>query len=185
MEALASIVRSGKALYAGISNYNQEYTEKAVAIMKELHCPLIVNQRSYSIFNRVIEEDGVKKCCKAQGVGIIAFSPLAQGLLTDKYLHGIPEDSRIARDNRFLKADALTPGRLEQIRRLNEMAAKRGQTLAQMALSWILKDDEVCSVLIGASRPEQIRENISVVENTAFTSEELQKIEEIVGCAEA
>lgn len=184
MEALASIVRSGKALYAGISNYNQEYTEKAVAIMKELHCPLIVNQRSYSIFNRAIEEDGVKKCCKAQGLGIIAFSPLAQGLLTDKYLHGIPEDSRIARDNRFLKAEALTPQRLEQIRRLNELAAERGQTLAQMALSWILKDDEVCSVLIGASRPEQILENISVAENTSFTGEELQKIEEIVGNAQ-
>lgn len=184
MEALASIVRSGKALYAGISNYNQEYTEKAVSIMKELHCPLIVNQRSYSIFNRAIEEDGVKKCCKEQGLGIIAFSPLAQGLLTDKYLHGIPEDSRIARDPRFLKADALTPGRLEQIRKLNELAAERGQTLAQMALSWVLKDDEVCSVLIGASRPEQIRENISVAEHTDFTKEELQKIEEIVFDAE-
>lgn len=180
MEALASIVRSGKALYAGISNYNQEYTREAVTIMKKLHCPLIVNQRSYSIFNRTIEEDGVKKCCKEQGVGIIAFSPLAQGLLTDKYLHGIPEDSRIARDNRFLKADALTPQRLKQIEMLNEMAAKRGQTLAQMALSWVLKDDEVCSVLIGASKPEQIRENISVVENTDFTDEELRKIDDIV-----
>ena len=112
MEALASIVRSGKALYAGISNYNKEYTEKAVEIMKELHCPLIVNQRRYSIFDRTIEEDGVKKCCKEKGMGIIAFSPLAQGLLTDKYLHGIPKDSRIARDHRFLKADALTPERL-------------------------------------------------------------------------
>lgn len=180
MEALASIVRSGKALYAGISNYNQEYTREAVTIMKKLHCPLIVNQRSYSIFNRTIEEDGVKKCCKEQGLGIIAFNPLAQGLLTDKYLHGIPEDSRIARDNRFLKADALTPQRLKQIEMLNEMAAKRGQTLAQMALSWVLKDDEVCSVLIGASKPEQIRENISVVENTDFTDEELRKIDDIV-----
>lgn len=180
MEALASIVHSGKALYAGISNYNQEYTEKAAAFMKELHCPLIVNQRSYSIFNRAIEEDGVKKCCKEQGLGIIAFSPLAQGLLTDKYLHGIPEDSRIAKDNRFLKADALTPRRLKQIEMLNQLAEQRGQTLAQMALSWILKDDEVCSVLIGASRPEQILENISVVENTVFTDEELHKIDDIV-----
>lgn len=180
MEALASIVHSGKALYAGISNYNQEYTEKAAAVMKELHCPLIVNQRSYSIFNRAIEEDGVKKCCKEQGLGIIAFSPLAQGLLTDKYLHGIPEDSRIAKDNRFLKADALTPRRLKQIEMLNQLAEQRGQTLAQMALSWILKDDEVCSVLIGASRPEQILENISVVENTVFTDEELHKIDDIV-----
>lgn len=179
MEALASIVRSGKALYAGISNYNREYTEKAVAIMKELHCPLIVNQRRYSIFDRTIEDDGVKKCCKEQGLGIIAFSPLAQGLLTDKYLYDIPGDSRIARDNRFLKAEALTPERLKQIEMLNQIALGRGQTLAQMALSWVLKDDEVCSVLIGASRPEQIRENVSIVEKLTFTSEELQKIENI------
>ena len=179
MEALASIVHSGKALYAGISNYNQEYTEKAAAIMKELHCPLIVNQRRYSIFDRTIEEDGVKKSCKSQGLGIIAFSPLAQGLLTDKYLHGIPEGSRIARDNRFLKAEALTSERLKQIEMLNRMAAGRGQTLAQMALSWVLKDDEVCSVLIGASRPEQIRENVIIVENMNFTAEELQEIENI------
>lgn len=179
MEALASAVRSGKALYAGISNYNKEYTEKAVEIMKELHCPLIVNQRRYSIFDRTIEEDGVKKCCKEKGMGIIAFSPLAQGLLTDKYLHGIPKDSRIARDHRFLKADALTPERLHQIEELNKMAAERGQTLAQMALSWILKDDEVCSVLIGASKPEQILENISIVDNTTFTDEEKEKINSI------
>lgn len=179
MEALASIVHSGKALYAGISNYNREYTQKAVAVMKELHCPLIVNQRRYSIFDRTIEEDGVKRCCKEQGLGIIAFSPLAQGLLTDKYLHGIPEDSRIARDSRFLKADALTTNRLKQIEMLNQAAADRGQTLAQMALSWILKDDEVCSVLIGASNPEQIRENVSIVENTEFNTDELQHIENI------
>lgn len=183
MEALASIVRSGKALYAGISNYNEEYTRKAAAIMKELHCPLIINQRRYSMFDRTIEEDGVKQCCKEMGMGIIAFSPLAQGLLTDKYLHGIPEDSRIARDHRFLKAEALTPERLSQIEQLNALAKERGQSLAQMALSWILKDDEVCSVLIGASRPEQILENISIVENTGFTEEELQKIEEICGRA--
>lgn len=183
MEALASIVRSGKALYAGISNYNEEYTKKAATIMRELHCPLIINQRKYSIFDRTIEQDGVKKCCKEEGLGIIAFSPLAQGLLTDKYLHGIPADSRIARDHRFLKEDALTPERLSQIDRLNHLAKERGQSLAQMALSWILKDDDVCSVLIGASRPEQILENISIVENTEFTEEELQKIEEICGLA--
>ena len=152
---------------------------KAVEIMKELHCPLIVNQRRYSIFDRTIEEDGVKKCSKEKGMGIIAFSPLAQGLLTDKYLHGIPKDSRIARDHRFLKADALTPERLHQIEELNKMAAERGQTLAQMALSWILKDDEVCSVLIGASKPEQILENISIVDNTTFTDEEKEKINSI------
>ena len=179
MEALAQIVRSGKALYAGLSNYNQEYTRRAIAIMKELHCPLIVNQRSYSIFNREIEQDGVKTYCKEAGMGIIAFSPLAQGLLTDKYLYGIPADSRIARDPRFLKESALTPERLEQIRALNEIAAQRGQTLAQMALSWILKDNEVCSVLIGASRPEQIAENVKIVEKCEFSVEELNKIEEI------
>lgn len=179
MEALASIVRSGKALYAGISNYNEEYTLRAKAIMDELHCPLIVNQRRYSIFDRGIEEDGVKKCCKEAGLGIIAFSPLAQGLLTDKYLHGIPTDSRIARDGRFLKADDLTEECLHQIRALNELAGKRGQTLAQMALSWILKDDEVCSVLIGASHPEQIAENVSIVTSTGFTGEELRRINEI------
>lgn len=179
MEALAQIVRSGKALYAGISNYNLEYTERAIAIMRELHCPLIVNQRCYSIFDRSIEQDGVKAYCKEAGMGIIAFSPLAQGLLTDKYLHGIPEDSRIARDPRFLKESALTPERLEQIRALNEIAQRRGQTLAQMALSWILKDDEVCSVLIGASRPEQIRENVKIVENCEFSVDELNEIEKI------
>ena len=179
MEALAQIVRSGKALYAGISNYNKEYTQRAIAIMKELHCPLIVNQRRYSIFDRGIEEDGVKAYCKEAGMGIIAFSPLAQGLLTDKYLHGVPEDSRIARDPRFLQKSALTPERLEQIRALNEIAQERGQTLAQMALSWILKDDEVCSVLIGGSRPEQITENVKIVEKCEFSVEELNKIEKI------
>ena len=179
MEALAQIVRSGKALYAGVSNYNQEYTQRAVEIMKELHCPLIVNQRRYSIFDRGIEQDGVKAYCKEAGMGIIAFSPLAQGLLTDKYLHGIPADSRIARDPRFLKESALTPERLAQIQALNKIAEERGQSLAQMALSWILKDDEVCSVLIGASRPEQIAENVKIVEKCEFSPEELNRIEEI------
>ncbi len=179
MTALADIVRSGKALYAGVSNYDREYTEKAAALLKELHCPFIVNQRKYSIFDRTIEEDGVKAYCKEAGTGIIAFSPLAQGLLTDKYLRGIPSDSRIARDNRFLHESDLTESRLEQIRSLNELAGKRGQTLAQMALSWILKDDGVCSVLIGASRPRQIIENIAAIENTEFTREELKQIDEI------
>lgn len=181
MTALADIVRSGKALYAGVSNYDKAYTEKAAALLKELHCPFIVNQRRYSIFDRTIEDDGVKAYCKEAGLGIIAFSPLAQGLLTDKYLHGIPQDSRIARDHRFLKASALTEERLDQIRRLNDLAVQRGQTLAQMALSWVLKDDEVCSVLIGASKPEQIVENISVAHKAEFTQEELDMIESICG----
>lgn len=179
MEALAQIVRSGKALYAGISNYDKIYTEQAISIMKELHCPLIVNQRRYSVFDRTIEEDGVKRFCRENGMGIIAFSPLAQGLLTDKYLYGIPEDSRIARDFRYINKDALTPERLSQIGKLNEIAGERGQTLAEMALSWILKDGDVCSVLIGASKPEQILENVKIVENTSFTEEELHRIDEI------
>lgn len=179
MTALADIVKSGKALYAGVSNYDKEYTEQAAALLRELHCPFIVNQRRYSIFDRTIEEDGVKAYCKEAGVGIIAFSPLAQGLLTDKYLHGIPADSRIARDHRFLQASALTEERLRQIGQLNELAGERGQTLAQMALSWVLKDDEVCSVLIGASKPQQIIENISVAQKADFTQEELDRIEDI------
>ena len=179
MEALASIVHSGKALYAGISNYDQEHTKKAIEIMKELHCPLIINQRRYSIFDRGIEDDGVKTYAKEAGIGIIAFSPLAQGLLSDKYLNGIPTDSRIGRDPRFLKKDALTPERLEQIDQLNQIAKNRGQTLAQMALSWVLKDDEVCSVLIGASKPEQITENCRIVQHTDFSDEELLEIEKI------
>ncbi len=181
MTALADIVRSGKALYAGVSNYNKEYTGKAVSLLRELHCPFIVNQRRYSIFDRTIEDDGVKAYCKEAGIGIIAFSPLEQGMLTDKYLHGIPADSRIARDGRFLHESDLTTERLTQIRRLNELAKERGQTLSQMALSWVLKDADVCSVLIGASKPEQITENAAVADCAEFTAEELARIEEICG----
>lgn len=179
MQALADIVRSGKALYAGVSNYDREYTEKAVHILKELHCPFVINQRRYSIFDRTIEEQGVKAFCKEAGVGIIAFSPLAQGMLTDKYLNGIPADSRVARDGRFLHASDLTEKRVQQISMLNQLAKERGQSLAQMALSWVLKDDEVCSVLIGASRPDQILENISCIEHCSFSEEELKRIDEI------
>lgn len=173
MQALADIVRSGKALYAGVSNYDREYTEKAVMLLKELHCPFVVNQRRYSIFDRTIEKDGVKTFCRESGIGIIAFSPLAQGMLTDKYLNGIPADSRIAKDNRFLHAGDITDKRIKQITALNKLAGERGQTLAQMALSWVLKDEEVSSVLIGASKPSQIRENMSVSDRTSFTEEEL------------
>lgn len=179
MQALADIVKSGKALYAGVSNYDKAYTEEAVKLLKEMRCPFVINQRRYSMFDRTIEEDGVKDFCKEAGVGIIAFSPLAQGLLTDKYLHGIPSDSRVATDHRFLHASDLTKERLGQIAELNKIAEQRGQTLAQMALSWVLKDDEVCSVLIGASKPEQIIENISVADHTNFTEEELTRIEQI------
>lgn len=179
MMALAQAVRSGKALYAGISNYDKEHTEQAMEIMKELKCPLIINQRRYSIFDRTIEEDKVKKLAGEKGLGIICFSPLAQGLLTDKYLHGIPKDSRIAKDPRFLKKESLTNERLSQIQGLNELARQRGQTLAQMALAWILKDSDVTSVLIGASKPEQITENIQIIYNCSFTETELKRIDEL------
>lgn len=179
MQALADIVHSGKALYAGVSNYNLEYTKRAVELLKEMHCPFIVNQRRYSILERGIEEDGVKSYCKEAGIGIIAFSPLAQGLLSDKYLHGIPKGSRIAKGSRSLNETALTEEKLNKIQALNKLAEKRGQTLAQMALSWVLKDDEVCSVLIGASTPEQIRENIGILEKMSFTTEELNCIDDI------
>lgn len=183
LQALVDIVRQGKALYAGVSNYNEEYTRRAVAFFREQHCPFVVNQRAYSIFNREIERDGVKELCAKEGVGIIAFSPLAQGLLTDKYLKGIPADSRIGRDPRFLNASALTEERLRQISALNDLAGRRGQTLAQMALSWVLRDGKVCSVLIGASKPEQIAENISAAERKDFTPEELAEIDRICAMA--
>lgn len=179
MQALDSIVRSGKALYVGISNYNKEQTQRAAAILKELKTPFIINQRKYSLFDRSIETDGLKAYAAENGIGIIAFCPLAQGLLTDKYLKGIPQDSRIRTDGRFLKESDVTPKRLEQIRALGQVAAERGQSLAQMALSWILRDGEVTSVLIGASRPSQIAENVKIVGKTAFTSEELEQIETI------
>ena len=162
-----------------MSNYNEEYTREAVRILKELHCPFVVNQRAYSIFDRTIERDGVKQYCKEAGIGIIAFSPLAQGRLTDKYLNGIPENSRIGRHSRYLHESDITEELLDKTRKLNEIAKMRGQTLAQMALSWILRDGEVCSVLIGASRPEQILDNIAACHATDFSEEELRKIDEI------
>ena len=177
MGALAQAVNSGKALYVGLSNYDGDRLEKACAILNELHCPFIINQNSYSIFNRTIENNGLKKTSAKLKKGIIAFSPLAQGMLTDRYISGIPEDSRIKTDGRFLQASAITEERLAQIRGLSEIAKKRGQTLAAMALSWILRDGIVTSVLIGASKPEQILENIKAAENTAFTDEELKEID--------
>ena len=179
MGALAHAVASGKALYVGLSNYDGATLEKATAILEDLHCPFIINQNCYSIFDRTIERNGLKETSKKLGKGIIAFSPLAQGMLTDRYLHGIPEDSRIHTDGRFLNASALTPERLEQIRRLNDLAAERGQTLAEMALSWILRDGVVTSVLAGASRPSQILDNIKAINNTKFSEDELKLIDEI------
>lgn len=179
MSALNQAVKSGKAIYVGLSNYDGETLAKATAILNEMHCPFIINQNRYSIFDRTIENNGLKETANKLQKGIIAFSPLAQGMLTDKYLHGIPSDSRIKTDGRFLKAAALTESRLNQIAKLNEMAKDRGQTLAEMALSWVLKDGIVTSVLIGASKPMQILDNIKAIENTSFTDEELKKIDEI------
>lgn len=179
MVALTSAVRSGKALYAGLSNYNGEQLEKAVKILTELKCPFIINQNRYSIFDRTIEQNGLKSTAVRLEKGIIAFSPLAQGMLTDRYLNGIPADSRIMTDGRFLKQSAVTPERLEQIRKLNEIAKERGQTLAEMALAWVLKDGVVTSVLIGASKPSQILDNIKAINNTAFSAEELEKINKV------
>ena len=181
MGALATAVQSGKAIYAGLSNYNGETLEKATAILNELHVPFVINQNRYSIFDRTIEKNGLKETANRLGKGIIAFSPLAQGLLTDRYLHGIPADSRVRTDGRFLKESALTEEKLAQIRALNEIAAARGQTLAEMALAWILKDGQVTSVLIGASRPEQILDNIKALDNTTFTAEELEAIDRASG----
>ncbi len=179
MGALTRAVRSGKALYAGLSNYNGEQLEKAVKILTELKCPFIINQNRYSVFDRTIEQNGLKSTAARLEKGIIAFSPLAQGMLTNRYLNGIPADSRIMTDGRFLKQSAVTPERLEQIRSLNEIANERGQTLAEMALAWVLKDGVVTSVLIGASKPSQILDNIKAINNTAFSAEELKRIDEI------
>ena len=179
MTALDQIVKSGKALYIGISNYDGPTMMKAAQILKELHTPFIINQNCYNMFNRTIENNGLKAEAPKAGKGIITFSPLAQGLLTNRYLNGIPKDSRIARSGIFLKESDVNEKRLDQILALSKMAAQRGQTLAQFALSWILKDNDITSVLIGASRPEQILDCIRCMENTTFTAEELQKIDAI------
>lgn len=178
MGALNQIVQSGKALYVGLSNYDGETLAKASEILAQMHCPFIINQNRYSIFDRTIENNGLKEMAHKLNKGIIAFSPLAQGLLTDRYLKGIPEDSRIKTDGRFLKAEILTEKKLMQIANLNEIAKQRGQSLAQMALAWILKDNIVTSVLIGASKPEQILMNLEAMNNIAFSSEELKLIDD-------
>lgn len=177
MGALAQAVTSGKALYVGLSNYDGPTLEKATAILTELRVPFVINQNRYSIFDRTIERNGLKETSVRLGKGIIAFSPLAQGLLTNRYLNGIPEDSRIRTDGRFLHADTLTPERLDQIRALNELAAARGESLATMALKWILKDGAVTSVLVGTSRPAQILDDLKVLEGPGLTDEELTLID--------
>ncbi len=179
MSALNQAVKSGKALYAGLSNYDGPTMERACEILNDLKCPFVINQNSYNIFNRTIEQNGLKKMAEEKGKGIISFSPLAQGMLTDRYLNGIPSDSRVMTDGRFLKKEQFTDEKIGQIRRLNALAAERGESLAQMALKWVIKDQVVTSVLIGASKPEQILENLKVLNSAPFTEEELKKIDEI------
>ena len=179
MEALAQIVRSGKALYAGLSNYDGERLERATRILTDLHVPFVINQNRYNIFDRTIEKNGLKEKAKELNKGIICFSPLEQGLLSDRYLKGIPEDSRVRTDGRFLKENRINEDVLAKVRALNDIAAKRGQTLAEMALAWILKDGYVTSVLVGASRPSQILDNIKAIENISFSEDELKEIDSI------
>ncbi|MCX7657468.1 MAG: L-glyceraldehyde 3-phosphate reductase [Oscillospiraceae bacterium] len=179
MLALDSAVKQGKALYVGVSNYSPQKTEEAYKILKELKTPFIIHQPRYSMLNRTIEDNGLMAYAKKAGIGIIVYSPLAQGLLTGKYLKGIPADSRIASSSVFLNESALTPELMQKISALNEIAEQRGQTLSQMAISWILKDDSITSVLIGASKASQILENVKALKNTDFSAEEIEKIDKI------
>ncbi|MBT6146217.1 MAG: L-glyceraldehyde 3-phosphate reductase, partial [Gemmatimonadetes bacterium] len=179
MGALDHIVRQGKALYAGISSYGPELTAQAAKILRELGTPCLIHQPSYSMLNRNVE-DGLLATLKEEGIGCIAFCPLSQGLLTSRYLDGIPKDSRAASSHGFLKEDTITTEKVTQLKQLNEVAAERGQTLAQMALAWVLRHDEVTTALIGASRPEQIEENVGALSAPDFTAEELQRLDGIL-----
>ena len=179
MGALAQAVNSGKALYVGLSNYDGPTMERAAAILKELHVPFVINQNRLNIFDRKPIDNGLLDSAEKLGKGVITFSPLAQGLLTNRYLNGVPEDSRIKADGRFLHSDALTTERLVQIRALNDLAAERGQTLAEMSVAWLLHHPAVTTVLVGASKPQQILDNIGALKNTAFSDEELRRIDEI------
>lgn len=179
MGALDTAVKSGKALYAGLSNYDGETMKKAAAILESMHCPFVINQNRYSILDRTIERNGLKDAVKEKQKGLIVFSPLAQGMLTDRYFNGIPRDSRAAKDKNFSRYHTITDEKVAKLKKLNALAAERGQTLAQMALSWVMKDGVATSVLIGASSPGQILDNIGMVKNTKFTDEELRLIDEI------
>ena len=180
MGTLDLIVRQGKALYVGISNYKSAEAAKAFAILKELRTPCVIHQPSYSMFNRWVEEDGLLNLLEKEGMGCIPFSPLAQGLLTNKYLKGIPPDSRAAKAHGHLQEEQVTPEKIEKIKALNEIALKREQSLAQMALAWLLKDKRITSVLIGASRPEQLADSLHCRKNTDFSKEELAAFEKIL-----
>ena len=175
--ALDNAVKQGKALYVGISNYNKQQTEEIMGIFKELHTPFIVNQPSYAMLNRWIERDGLDKFAEENGVGLAVFSPLYQGLLTNKYLNGVPSDSRVGKGETWI-GNELDEKMTARLNRLNSIAEKRGQKLSQLALSWVLNNKAVATVLIGASRPEQIIENAACIEKLDFTAEEIAEIEE-------
>ena len=179
MAALDLIVRQGKALYVGISNYKAEEAAKAIAILRQLGTPCLIHQPKYSMFERWVE-GGLLDLLEKEGVGCIPFSPLAQGLLTNKYLKGIPDDSRAHKATGFLQENDITPEKIEKVKKLNELAIKRDQTLAQMALAWILRDKRITSVLIGVSRPEQLTDSLQAIRNTWFSKEELELIEAIL-----
>ncbi len=179
MHALDSIVRSGKALYVGISNYQADEAKKAIKILKELGTHCLIHQPKYSMFERWVE-DGLLDVLEEKGVGCIPFSPLAQGLLTDKYLKGIPQESRAAKAHGFLKTEQVTPEVIQKVGKLNTLAAARNQTLAQMALAWLLKDDRITSVLVGASKPSQLQDSLKSLDNLSFSKEELKAIEKIL-----
>ncbi len=179
MGALYDIVKSGKALYAGISNYNPEQTKRAVKCMKDMGMHLLIHQPNYNMFNRGIER-GLTDVAREEGIGIMAFGPLAGGRLTGRYLNGIPADSRAVHDPRFLRASDITDELMCKVRRLNAVAERRGQTLAQLALVWVLRDPAVTSALIGASKPEQVTENVKALDNMKLSDEELNEIDEIL-----
>jgi L-glyceraldehyde 3-phosphate reductase len=179
MMALDQIVRSGKALYAGISSYDPEQSQKAITILKELGTPCLVHQPSYSMFNRWVEE-GLLDVLAQNGVGSVVFSPLFQGLLTNKYLNGIPEGSRASKADSYLQSSDITPEKIAKVKRLNEIAESRGQKMAQLALSWVLRDKRVTSVIIGASKVSQIEDAVGILDKMEFTPEELKMIEEIL-----
>ncbi len=180
MGALQQIHQQGKALYIGVSNYNSERSQRAVAILKQMGVPLLINQPSYSMLNRWVEDDGLLEVLESNGVGCICFSPLAQGLLTDRYLKGIPEDSRAFKPHGFLKQESITPELLVKIKALNAIALKRGQSLAQMSIAWLLKDTRITSVLIGASSVKQLENNVEAINNLKFEEQEIQQIAALI-----
>lgn len=180
MGALADIVRQGKALYVGVSQYKSKEVKKAHEILSQHNVKMFIHQPRYSMMDRWVEEDGLLKTLDDLGIGSIPFSPLEQGLLTDKYLKGIPKDSRVAKDGRYISKDDITPAKVKMVKKLNKIAINRGQSMAQMAVAWLLKDERVTTVLVGVSRVSQLKDNIEAIGNTSFSSKEVKQIEEIL-----